>query len=76
MKLIKVNALVRCDMPMCNNKANYTITAKGVLRSRQINICKDCLNSLYEEISNEIIPKSPDNMIAKAVKKRRDQDAK
>ena len=75
MKLKKINALVRCDMPMCNNKAAYTITAKGGLRSRQINICKECLKNLYDEISNELVPKSPHNMIAKAVK-RREQNAK
>ncbi len=70
MELIRVKTLVRCDMPMCNKKASYGITARGGLKSRQINVCPDCLEALYRAIGGEIVPKSPDNMVAQAVKRR------
>ncbi|NCA67406.1 MAG: hypothetical protein EOM87_05020 [Clostridia bacterium] len=75
MELKKVNTPLRCDMPMCGSRATYSITAKGGLRSRQINICKNCLEALHNAISCELVPKSPDNFIVKAVK-RREENAK
>ncbi len=75
MELIKIKALVRCDMPMCSNKAAYAISAKSGLKSRQINICEGCLAELYGAIASIVVPKSPSNLIVKAVK-RREEDAK
>ncbi len=75
MELKKLNAPIRCDMPMCGRRAVYGISAKGGLRSRQLNICKECLQELYSAIALVIVPKSPDNLIVKAVK-RREQNAK
>lgn len=75
MELKQLNAPIRCDMPMCKQKADYGINAHGGLRCRQINICKDCMTKLFELIGGVIIPKSPNNLIIKAVK-RRENDAK
>ena len=75
MELKKLNAPIRCDIPMCGRRAEYSISARGGLRSKQLNICKDCLNKLYSAIALVIVPKSPDNLIVKAVK-RREQNAK
>ncbi len=75
MELIKIKALIRCDMPMCSSRASYAISAKNGFKSRQINICPTCLAELYRAIASELVPKSPLNLIVKAVK-RREEDAK
>ena len=65
MKLIKQNVKVRCDMPMCKNIADYTLIAEEKVSKSNINICKDCMEKLYEAIGHELVPKSPENIIKK-----------
>ena len=81
MELIKLNLNVRCDMGLCRNKAEYSIAgaARAHLPWRReaggIYICHDCLVKLYETLAKVIVPKSPDNLVKKAIK-RREKDEK
>ena len=79
MELIKLNVPARCDMYLCRNVAAYRIaTGKKALPSifgaSGIYLCHDCLVKLYEAIGREIVPKSPDNLIKKAVKRRENNE--
>ena len=81
MQLIKLNVASRCDMHLCRNKADYRIaTGKGTLSAlfgtAGIYLCHDCLAALYEAIGKELVPKSPDNIIKKAVKRRENDEGK
>ena len=81
MELIKLNVKSRCDMHLCRNAAEYRISVgKGVLShffgNNGIYLCRDCLIKLYEEIGRTVIPKSPDNLIKKAVKRRESNETK
>ena len=75
MELIKLNVKSRCDMHLCRNTAEYRVsTGSGGLShlfgNPGIYLCHDCLVKLYEAIGRELVPKSPDNGIKKAVKRR------
>ena len=75
MDLIKLNVKSRCDMHLCRNLAEYRVTiGNGILPhvfgGGDLYLCHDCLVKLYEAIGKVIVPKSPDNMIKKAVKRR------
>ena len=77
MELIKLSVNARCDMGLCRNVAEYSISPSGtkahVPWRREAGgtyICHDCLVELYEAIGKVLVPKSPDNMIKKAVKRR------
>lgn len=70
MKLAKLNVKVRCDFGLCRNYASYEIYEQGVLAKRKIYICEDCAKELFELLSKEFVPKSPVNLINKAVKKQ------
>jgi len=74
MELIKLNVKARCDMHLCRNLAEYRVSAGGSLPhffgNSGLYLCHDCLVKLYEAIGKEIVPKSPDNLIKKAVKRR------
>ncbi|MBO7390565.1 MAG: hypothetical protein J6U39_03870 [Clostridia bacterium] len=75
MELIKLNVDSRCDMHLCRHRAEYRVsTGKGglsaVFGTAGIYLCHDCLVKLYEAIGKELVPKSPDNVIKKAIKRR------
>ena len=75
MDLVKLNVKTRCDMHLCRNLAEYRIAAgNGALShlfgNAGLYLCHDCLVKLYEAIGKVIVPKSPDNLIKKAVKRR------
>ena len=77
MKPEKINVKTRCDMHLCPNVAAYRIAAEGHPRlfgGAGLYLCKDCLKKLYEAIGKEVVPKSPDNLIKKAVKRRESND--
>jgi len=80
MELVKLNVKARCDMGLCKNIAEYSIAPGGakahVPWRREAGgtyICRECLVKLYEAIGKVVVPKSPDNLIKKAIK-RREQD--
>ncbi len=80
MELIKLGIKARCDLGLCKNLASYSISpsfAKAHLPWRReaggVYICSKCLGELYEAIGREIVPKSPDSLIKKAVKRRNEK---
>lgn len=79
MQLIKLNVKARCDVHLCRNLAEYRIASGGGLPwgkgGAGIYLCRDCLTALYEAIGREIVPKSPDNLIKRAVKRREENNA-
>ena len=79
MKLTKQNVKARCDGHLCRNFATYRLEGMGGLPrwiGGGICLCDDCLQELYEAIGREIVPKSPDNLIKKAVKRREENEGK
>lgn len=70
MKLAKLNVKVRCDFGLCKNLASYEFYEQGVLSRRKIYLCEDCAKQLFELLSKEFVPKSPVNLVKKAVKKQ------
>lgn len=81
MELVKLNVRARCDMGLCKNIASYSISsggAKAHLPWRReaggTYICEDCLKALYVAIGKILVPKSPDNMIKKAIKRRENDE--
>ena len=81
MELIKLGIKARCDMHLCPNLATYRIrTGQGGLSritgSAGLYLCPDCLRALYEAIGKEIVPKSPENLIRKAIKRREENEHK
>jgi len=80
MELVKLNVRSRCDMHLCRNLAEYRVGSGGgmahLFGSSGLYLCHDCLVKLYEAIGKELVPKSPDNLIKKAVKRRETNEAK
>ena len=80
MELIKLNVKARCDMHLCPNLAEYRIAAaRGGIRifgNAGLYLCGDCLKELYQAIGKVLVPKSPDNLIKKAVKRREENEGK
>jgi len=81
MELIKLNVKARCDMGLCKNIAEYSISSSGAKahlpwrrEAGGTYICRECLNELYAAIGRVLVPKSPDNIIKKAVKRREENE--
>ena len=78
MKLINLSVKARCDMHLCRNLAEYRLDTGGGLPRFMggggLYLCRDCMRDLYETIGKEIVPKSPDNLIKKAVKRREENE--
>jgi len=81
MQLIKLDVNARCDMYLCRNSAKYRVVtggSGGVFPWQRggsgLYLCPDCLQKLYEAIGKVLVPKSPDNMIKKAVKRREENE--
>ncbi len=68
MKIVTLNRRLKCDMPNCKNIAEYKIEKEGFFRSVGLNLCKDCVNDIYKNLAQIIVPKSPDNMLNKRIK--------
>ena len=80
MELIKLNVKARCDMHLCPNLAEYRIATGGgglrIFQNTGLYLCGDCLKKLYQAIGKVVVPKSPDNLIKKAVKRREENEGK
>ena len=81
MELVKLNVKARCDNYLCRNLAEYrVVTGSGgisrLLGGSGLYFCRDCLTALYAAIGKEIVPKSPDNLIKKAVKRREENEGR
>jgi len=83
MELVKLNVRARCDMGLCKNIAEYSISSGSVKahlpwrrEASGTYICSDCLKELYAAIGKVLVPKSPDNLIKKAIKRREEHESK
>lgn len=66
-----VNYRVSCDMPNCRKEAFIKIEKNGFFKSAGVFLCKDCMNELYENLAQRIVPKSLDHMLNKKVVTKR-----
>ena len=73
MKIIIQTNKVKCDIGKCKNTARYSIAPKGVSPSQYVNLCEDCAEDIYNSIGRHLVPKSPKNMLARAVKRGGEQ---
>ncbi len=62
MKIVIQTNKLKCDMGVCTNMADYSVVPDGVDKSRYINLCKDCMQNLYDATSKILVPKSPKNI--------------
>ena len=69
MKLTEINYKIKCDMAGCKNLAKYAIRTGGIF-TYDLNICSECVVSLYTCLGKVIVPKSPVNMLNSTTKKR------
>ena len=74
MEVTKLNVKARCDVHLCRGLANYRIVGLKGFGGSGLYLCSDCLTKLYEAVGREIVPKSPDNLIKKAVKRREENE--
>jgi len=72
MKTIELRSKARCEMPNCKNYASIKIIKEGFFRSAGLFLCNDCAKDLHLELSKRIVPKSPDNMLNKRIKTRKE----
>lgn len=70
MKLTELKFSAKCDISGCKNKAVFTLEREGILKRVQTNVCENCLKELYEIFGQQIVPKSPRNMIKKNLEER------
>ena len=71
MKIHDVAYRVSCDMPNCNNEAIIKIQKNGFFKSAGMFLCKECMNELYTELGERIVPKSIENMLNKKIVTKR-----
>ena len=81
MELTKLSVNARCDMHLCPRFAAYRIqTGRGIVARFMggggLYLCPECLRELYETIGKELVPKSPDNLIKKAIKRREENESR
>ena len=69
MRVIKIKTETECDMPLCNNVAEYAITSSSG-RGKSVYICEKCKNKLYVELAKNTVPKPLENVIVRANKRR------
>ena len=81
MELMKLSVKARCDMGLCKNLAAYSIASGGQKahlpwrrEAGGTYICQECLEKLYAAIGKVLVPKSPDNVIKKAVERREENE--
>lgn len=70
MRIEKSNTIVKCDIPGCVNFASHRITDSGIDERNQINICDECMKDMHLLLSKILIPKSPENLVKKACKRK------
>lgn len=71
MKIQDVCYKVNCDMPNCRNESIIKIDKTGFFKSTGMFLCKECMNELYENLAQRIVPKSLDNMLNKKIVSKR-----
>ncbi len=74
MEVTKLNVKARCDMHLCRGPAIYKVAGVKGFGGSGLYLCSNCLTELYEALGRVIVPKSPDNLIKKAVKRREEDE--
>ena len=72
MTISEVNRSVRCDIPNCKNFAKIKIQKPGFVMIAGLYLCDDCAKEMYELLAKRFVPKSPDNMLNKRIKTKRE----
>ena len=65
MKIIEQKKKVKCDTSGCKNTADYSVFKEGNSPDKYLNLCKDCLQAIYEQAATIFVPKSPKNILQK-----------
>ena len=68
-----VSAKVRCDMPNCKNISFIKIEKEGFFKGAGIFLCKECMEDMYNQFALRITPKSPNNMLNKKIKTKKEE---
>lgn len=68
-----VPSRVKCDMPNCKNIATIKVEKEGFFKGMGLFLCKDCMESMYKEFAQRITPKSPNNMLNKKIKLKKEE---
>ncbi|MDE5616625.1 MAG: hypothetical protein K2I78_02425 [Clostridia bacterium] len=71
MKIIIQTNKIKCDIGKCKNLAKYSVAPDGVSASQYVNLCEDCAENIYSALGRYLVPKSPKNMLAKAVRREK-----
>ncbi|MDE6614003.1 MAG: hypothetical protein K2K24_00685 [Clostridia bacterium] len=69
MKIIIQTNKVKCDAGKCKNGARFSIVPDGVAQSQYINLCEECARDIYSALGKHLVPKSLQNMLARAVRR-------
>lgn len=57
MQIYESRYKVKCDFAGCRNVADYTLVKDGVFK-RDICLCKECLDEIYEATAKVKVPKA------------------
>ena len=69
MKIIEQKKKVKCDTSGCKNTADYSVIKEGSSPDKYLNLCKDCLQEIYEQAATIFVPKSPKNILQNDTRK-------
>lgn len=69
MKLIKQTRRIKCDVGGCKNLAEFTLSKEGANPKGNVNLCKDCMQKMYELFAQELVPTSPANILGSKSKR-------
>ncbi len=72
MNISEVNRSVRCDMPNCKNFAKIKVQKPGFIMVAGMYLCDECAKELYEMLGHRFVPKSPDNMLNKRIRTKKE----
>lgn len=68
MEIERTKTKIKCDVSGCGGISDYRIINKRFVFNGNFYLCKNCLNDLYNLISQHIIPKSPQPIFKKGAK--------
>lgn len=57
MQIFECKHKTKCDFAGCKNIADFSLVKGGLLR-RDICLCKECLNEIYEIVAKTKVPKA------------------
>lgn len=59
---------LKCDVKDCKNLASYALPSKG--KVGKFFLCKQCLESVVQQVVKSTTPKSPKNTIKKIIESK------